>query len=294
MRLPSAQSISILMTPGHFDPITVALEEDIGAGDITTEFFVPETSRSSGRILAREKAIVAGTQIAAAVFRRVDPSINIQVAVADGAEVNSGDVIAEMQGLARPILKAERVALNFLQHLSGIATLTRQFVAAAGNEHVKILDTRKTTPGLRELEKAAVVAGGGANHRFGLYDMVLVKDNHLATSLGFSEFANRIRQVREARPNVRIEVEADNLEQVRNFVGLEGVDVILLDNMTPAQIREAVALRKDEMKFEASGGITLKNIRRIAATGVDYISIGALTHSARAIDFSLEMTHVGG
>jgi nicotinate-nucleotide pyrophosphorylase (carboxylating) len=294
MRLPSAQSISILMTPGHFDPITVALEEDIGAGDITTEFFVPETSRSSGRILAREKAIVAGAQTAAEVFRRVDPSIKIQVAVADGAEVNSGDVIAEMQGLARPILKAERVALNFLQHLSGIATLTRQFVAAAGNEHVKILDTRKTTPGLRELEKAAVVAGGGANHRFGLYDMVLVKDNHLATSLGFSEFANRIRQVREARPNVRIEVEADNLEQVRNFVGLEGVDVILLDNMTPAQIREAVALRKDEMKFEASGGITLKNIRRIAATGVDYISIGALTHSARAIDFSLEMTHVGG
>jgi nicotinate-nucleotide pyrophosphorylase (carboxylating) len=294
MRLPSAQSISILMTPGHFDPITVALEEDIGAGDITTEFFVPETSRSSGRILAREKAIVAGAQTAAEVFRRVDPSINIQVAVADGAEVNSGDVIAEIQGLAQPILKAERVALNFLQHLSGIATLTRQFVAAAGNEHVKILDTRKTTPGLRELEKAAVVAGGGANHRFGLYDMVLVKDNHLATSLGFSEFANRIRQVRQARPNVRIEVEADNLEQVRNFVGLEGVDVILLDNMTPAQIREAVALRKDEMKFEASGGITLKNIRRIAATGVDYISIGALTHSARAIDFSLEMTHVGG
>jgi nicotinate-nucleotide pyrophosphorylase (carboxylating) len=294
MRLPGAQSISILMTPGHFDPITVALEEDIGAGDITTEFFVPETSRSSGRILAREKAIVAGAQTAAEVFRRVDPSINIQVTVADGAEVNSGDVIVEIRGLARPILKAERVALNFLQRLSGIATLTRQFVAAAGNEHVKILDTRKTTPGLRELEKAAVVAGGGANHRFGLYDMVLVKDNHLATSLGFSEFADRIRQVRQARPNVRIEVEADNLEQVRNFVGLEGVDVILLDNMTPAQIREAVALRKDEMKFEASGGITLKNIRRIAATGVDYISIGALTHSARAIDFSLEMTHVGG
>jgi nicotinate-nucleotide pyrophosphorylase (carboxylating) len=144
------------------------------------------------------------------------------------------------------------------------------------------------------LEKAAVVAGGGANHRFGLYDMVLVKDNHIATSSGFSEFADRIRQVRQARPNVRIEVEADSLEQVRNFVRLEGVDVILLDNMTPAQIREAVALRKDEMKFEASGGITLKNIRRIATTGVDYISIGALTHSACAIDFSLEMTHVGG
>jgi nicotinate-nucleotide pyrophosphorylase (carboxylating) len=282
------------MTRRHFDPIAVALEEDIGGGDITTEFFVPETLRSSGRILAREKAIVAGAQTAAEVFRQVDPSIDTQVVVADGVEVNSGDVIVEIRGLARSILKAERVALNFLQRLSGIATLTRQFVAAAGNERVKILDTRKTTPGLRELEKAAVVAGGGANHRFGLYDMVLVKDNHLATSLGFSEFADRIRQVRQARPDVRIEVEADNLEQVRNFVGLEGVDMILLDNMTPAQIREAVALRKDEMKFEASGGITLKNIRRIAATGVDYISIGALTHSACAIDFSLEMTHVSG
>jgi nicotinate-nucleotide pyrophosphorylase (carboxylating) len=282
------------MTRRHFDPIAVALEEDIGGGDITTEFFVPETLRSSGRILVREKAIVAGAQTAAEVFRQVDPSLDTQVVVADGVEVNSGDVIVEIRGLARSILKAERVALNFLQHLSGIATLTRQFIAAAGNERVKILDTRKTTPGLRELEKAAVVAGGGANHRFGLYDMVLVKDNHIATSSGFSEFADRIRQVRQARPNVRIEVEADSLEQVRNFVRLEGVDVILLDNMTPAQIREAVALRKDEMKFEASGGITLKNIRRIATTGVDYISIGALTHSACAIDFSLEMTHVGG
>lgn len=282
------------MKRNRLDPIAVALQEDIGAGDITTKFFVPETLRSSARIVAREKAIVAGAQTAAEVFRRIDPSIHIQVVLADGAEVNIGESVLEIRGLARSILQAERVALNFLQHLSGIATLTRQFVAAAGNEHIKILDTRKTTPGLRELEKAAVVSGGGANHRFGLYDMVLVKDNHIASSSGLSELADRIRRVRKARPNLRIELEADNLEQVRNFVELEGVDVILLDNMTPAQMREAVALRKHQIKFEASGGITLENVHRIATTGVDYISVGALTHSPRAIDFSLELTHVGG
>jgi nicotinate-nucleotide pyrophosphorylase (carboxylating) len=282
------------MKPVGWDPIAVALEEDIGPGDITTVSFVPETLRSSARIVAREKAILAGSQTAVEVFRRVDPSIHSDVMRADGAEVNAGEPVIEIRGLARSILKAERTALNFLQHLSGIATLTSQFVAAAGNEHVKILDTRKTTPGLRELEKAAVVAGGGVNHRFGLFDMVLIKDNHIASSGGFSDFADRIRQVRQDHPKLRVELEADHLDQVRSFVELEGVDVILLDNMTPAQMREAVALRKNEIKFEASGGITLKNVRRIAATGVDYISIGALTHSPRAIDFSLEMTNVAG
>ena len=167
--------------------------------------------------------------------------------------------------------------------------MTRKFVDAAASEHVKILDTRKTTPGLRALEKAAVVAGGGANHRFGLFDMVLLKDNHLAMNAGFDAFAKTVRRFREAKPNVEIEVEADTLEQVRTFLEIDGIDVILLDNMKPAQIREAIALGKDKVKFEASGGVTLKNIRQIAATGVDYISIGALTHSARAIDFSLEL-----
>jgi len=278
----------------RWDPIAVGLEEDIGAGDITTKFFVPENLHSSARIVAREKAIVAGSQTAAEVFRRVDPSIHTDIVRIDGAEVNSGESVIELRGLARSILTAERTALNFLQHLSGIATLTAQFVAAAANARVKILDTRKTTPGLRQLEKAAVVAGGGANHRFGLYDMVLVKDNHIASSYGFTELVNRIRRIRKARPQLRVELEADSLEQVRNFVGLEGVDVILLDNMTPAQMREAVALRKNQIKFEASGGVTLEDIRRIAATGVDYISVGALTHSPRAIDFSLEITHVAG
>jgi nicotinate-nucleotide pyrophosphorylase (carboxylating) len=282
------------MKPDRYDPIAAALKEDIGAEDITTEFFVPDSLHASGRIVAREKAIVAGSGAAAEVFRKLDPSIDVQIIRGDGTEVTAGDVIIEVRGLARSILKAERVALNFLQRLCGIATLTRQFVDAVGNHSVKILDTRKTTPGLRALEKAAVVAGGGENHRFGLYDMVLVKDNHLATFEGLSSLADRVRQLRQKRPNVRIEVEADDLEQVRAFVEIEGIDVILLDNMTTAQIREAVALRTGNIKFEASGGITLKNVNRIAATGVDCISVGSLTHAPRAIDIDLEMTHVPG
>lgn len=278
----------------HYDPIGAALKEDIGQGDITTDFFVPETLHATGRITARENAIVAGTGAAAEVSRRVDSSVDIQIIRPDGHEVVAGDIIIEVRGLARSILKAERVALNFLQRLCGIATLTRQFVDAVGSHPVKILDTRKTTPGLRALEKAAVVAGGGANHRFGLYDMVLVKDNHLATFGGLSTFADRIRQLRQERPSIRIEVEADDLEQARAFAEVEGIDVILLDNMTPAQMREAVALKRGKIRFEASGGITLKNVKRIAATGVDYISIGGLTNAARAIDISLEMTQVPG
>jgi nicotinate-nucleotide pyrophosphorylase (carboxylating) len=282
------------MKADRYDPIAAALKEDIGQGDITTDFFVPDTLHATGRIIAREKAVVAGTGAAAEVFRQVDLSIDTQIIRRDGDEVVSGDAIIEVCGLARSILSAERVALNFLQRLCGIATLTRQFVDAVGNHTAKILDTRKTTPGLRALEKAAVVAGGGVNHRFGLYDMVLVKDNHLTTFGGLSSLADRIRQLREKRPNIRIEVEADDLEQARAFVEIKGIDVILLDNMTPAQIREAVALRKDNVQFEASGGITLKNVKRVAATGVDYISIGSLTNAARAIDIGLEMTHVPG
>jgi nicotinate-nucleotide pyrophosphorylase (carboxylating) len=282
------------MKEAPIDPIAIALREDIGAGDITTEFFVPDVLRALGRILARERAIVAGGQTAAEVFRRVDPKLNIEVLQPDGAALTGGETILEVRGLARSILTAERVALNFLQRLSGIATLTRQFVDATGKSRAKILDTRKTTPGLRALEKAAVVAGGGANHRFNLNDMVLVKDNHLSAGSGFSGFANAIQRLRQERPGIRIEVEAERLEQVRSFLEIEGIDVILLDNMKSSEMREAVALGRGKVEFEASGGVTLKNVRQIAATGVDYISVGALTHSARAVDFSLELTHVGG
>ena len=272
------------------EPIDVALREDIGDGDVTTDSFVSKNIRGTARIIARERGILAGVNTAAEVFRRVDSTLQIKSLRNDGSEVNAGEDVIEINGPVHSILKAERVALNFLQHLSGVATMTRRFVDAAANDRVKILDTRKTTPGLRALEKAAVVAGGGANHRLGLFDMVLVKDNHLATITGFDDFAKAVRKVREARPKIQIEVEADTLEQVRGLLDVDGIDVILLDNMKPAEIREAIALGKGKVKFEASGGITLKNIRQIAATGVDYISIGALTHSPRAIDFSLEIT----
>src|SRR5438874_10634542 len=220
------------MKPKRYDPVAAALKEDIGDSDVTTDFFVPETLHAIGRVIAREKAVVAGTGAAAEVFRQVDPSSDIEVSCRDGDDVAAGDVIIEVRGLARSILKAERVALNFLQRLCGIATLTRQFVEAVGNHSTKILDTRKTTPGLRALEKAAVVAGGGANHRFGLYDMVLIKDNHLAALGELSTFADRIRRLRQDRPNIRIVVEADDLEQVRSFVAVKGIDVILICILT--------------------------------------------------------------
>jgi nicotinate-nucleotide pyrophosphorylase (carboxylating) len=272
------------------DPIDAALHEDVGPGDLTTNLFVSKKLLASARIVARERAIVAGTQTVVEVFHRIDRALQIEVIRKDGSEINSGDNVIELRGSARSILTGERVALNFLQRLSGIATLTRKFVDAAANDHVKILDTRKTTPGLRALEKAAVVAGGGQNHRFGLFDMVMVKDNHVAASTGFDAFVKSIRKFRESHPGVPIELEADGLEQVHAFLEIDGIDVILLDNMKPAQIRESLALGKGKVKFEASGGVTLQNIRQIAATGVDYISIGALTHSPRAIDFSLELT----
>ena len=282
------------MTAPSFDPITVALEEDIGAGDITSEFFVPAASQASAQIITREKAIVAGTSTALEVFRQVDPAIQVQVIRDDGSEVAPGETIIDLRGSARSILRGERVALNFLQRLSGIATLTRKFVEAAGKHGVQILDTRKTTPGLRTLEKAAVVAGGGANHRFGLFDMVLVKDNHIVARSGVSGIADAVRRVRKERPEVRIEVEADHLDQVRTLMEIDDVDIILLDNMKPREMRKAVALGKNKVKFEASGGVTLKTVRKIAGTGVDYISVGALTHSAPAINLSLEIKNVRG
>lgn len=275
------------------DPIDIALREDIGSGDITTESFVPDGLQAIGRIIVRERAVMAGGKTAADVFRRVNPALNVEVLRPDGAILLGGETILEVRGLARSILTAERVALNFLQHLSGVATLTRQFVDAIGKSPAKILDTRKTTPGLRALEKAAVIAGGGANHRANLSDMILVKDNHLNLGSGAFGLAGTIQRLRQERPGIRIEVEADRLEQVRSFLEIPGIDVILLDNMKHSELREAVALGRGKVRFEASGGVTLKNVRQIAATGIDYISVGALTHSAQAIDITLEVTHVG-
>jgi len=197
--------------------------------------------------------------------------------------------VAEIEGDARALLTGERVALNFLQRLSGVATLTRKFVGAVAGTKTHILDTRKTTPGLRALEKAAVVAGGGHNHRFGLFDMVMVKDNHLLAETDLHRLQDAIRRCRADHPEVRIELEADTLDQVRRFLTLMGVDVILLDNMRLEEMKEAVELGAGRVQFEASGGVNLDTVAGIAATGVDFISVGALTHSARAIDFSLEL-----
>jgi len=283
------------MTDREPDPIDVALREDIGEGDITTQLVVPENAKARARVIPREKAVIAGTSPAAEVFRRVDPQLEVRIALTDGTAVLGGETILEIGGSARSILAAERVALNFLQRLSGIATLTRAFVEAVGKNRAKIMDTRKTTPGLRALEKAAVVAGGGINHRSGLFDMILVKDNHLVAQPDLAQLAAAVREAKSRNSSMLVEVEADSLEQVRALVQIEDIDIILLDNMETAEMREAIALgRNRKVKFEASGGVNLKTVRRIAATGVDFISVGALTHSAPAIDLSLELTPISG
>lgn len=272
--------------PSPHDPVAIALAEDIGPGDLTSKYFVGDERRSA-RIFAKEPAIAAGVETAAEVFARVDPQLVVKIVRPSGSTLSAGETVFEISGAARSILTAERVALNFIQRLSGVATLTRRYVEAA--KPAKILDTRKTTPGLRALEKAAVVAGGGTNHRFGLYDMVMVKDNHLAAGHGIAELAAAIARFREENPGVRVEVEADRLDQVQDFLTIGGIDVILLDNMSCTDMTEAVGLGAGRVQFEASGGVTLDTVAQIAATGVDFISVGALTHSARAIDFSLEL-----
>ena len=270
------------------DPIGIALAEDIGSGDLTSQFFVGTESRRA-RIFAKEAAVVAGAETAAEVFGRVDPRTQAKVLAHSGSRVKKGATVIEIEGAVCSILTAERVALNFLQHLSGVATLTAQFVKAVGKHKARILDTRKTTPGLRALEKAAVVAGGGVNHRFGLYDMVMVKDNHLLAGGRAAELQETISRFRKKHPGIRVELEADTLDQVRAFLRMSGVDVILLDNMTLEQMASAVEMGNGRVQFEASGGVTLKTVGAIAATGVDFISAGALTHSARSMDFSLEL-----
>jgi nicotinate-nucleotide pyrophosphorylase (carboxylating) len=270
------------------DVIAIALAEDIGSGDLTSRYFVGK-KRANARIFAKEPCVAAGVDTAAEVFHRVDPQLEIKVLHASGTQIKGSDTLLEVSGAARSILSAERVALNFLQRLSGVATLTRRFVDAIGGHNARILDTRKTTPGLRALEKAAVVAGGGMNHRFGLFDMVMLKDNHLLALDQLEALQAAITRFRTRRPKIRIELEADTVEQVRAFLRLNGVDVILLDNMNTGDLTEAVRLGGGRVQFEASGGVTLASVAAIAATGVDFISVGALTHSAPAIDFSLEL-----
>ena len=270
------------------DLIDLALREDVGSGDVTVCYFTDPARWCRARIIAKQPGVLAGTDTAGEVFRRVDARISITRAADDGASLAPGEEAMRITGPTGSILTAERTALNFLQRLSGVATQTRRYVDRIAGTGARLLDTRKTTPGFRELEKAAVRAGGGVNHRLGLHDMVMVKDNHLAGGLTADALAVGARAAKAA--GLRVEVEADTLEQVREFFSVEGIDVILLDNMPPAEMREAVRLRPAGVRLEASGGITLGNIREIAETGVDFISVGALTHSAPALDLSLEIS----
>ena len=297
------------------DPVALALAEDIGSGDLTCAYFVDAARSGKARIFAKQPCVLAGTDAAARAFALVDRSrrgneagsspvaakkparllpsaatVDVRPVRKDGDALQPGDTALEITGPVRSILTAERTALNFIQRLSGVATLTRTFVEAVKPHRATILDTRKTTPGLRALEKAAVLAGGGTNHRIGLFDMVMVKDNHLAAGTTLAQLQENIRRFRAEHPGVRVEIEADRLDQVRDFLTLDGVDVILLDNMSTAELAEAVKRRGDRaVQLEASGGVNLTTVNAIAATGVDFISVGALTHSAPAIDFSLEL-----
>jgi nicotinate-nucleotide pyrophosphorylase (carboxylating) len=279
------------MSPFAIETIRRALAEDIGEGDITSEAFIPAGQRSNAQIIAKEDLVLAGTEAAVEVFCLVDPAITVALHKSDGAHLTPGDVVLSAGGPTRALLAAERTALNFLQQLSGIATLTRYFVDAVIGTKAVILDTRKTTPGLREFERAAVVAGGGVNHRFGLFDQILAKDNHLAVTGDAEGLQAAIDRAKAKKPDVAVEIEADTLDQVRMLCGLRGVNIILLDNMTPEQMREAVGIRgSKKILLEASGGVNLKTVRAIAETGVDCISVGALTHSTRAVDFSMEIS----
>jgi nicotinate-nucleotide pyrophosphorylase (carboxylating) len=274
--------------------IDLALAEDIGTGDVTSRYFVPEDRMARAFIVARTEGVISGAEVAQAVFRAVDASLSIAILVPDGSRVSAGAMVLRVEGPARSILTAERTALNFLQRLSGVATLTRRYVDAISGTGAAILDTRKTTPGYRMLEKAAVVHGGGTNHRLGLFDRAMVKDNHLVAENSLSILQAGIVKLKADRPGVEVELEADRLEQVEAFLGLDGVDYLLLDNMSLEDLRAAVAMRNGRTipRLEASGGVNLETVRGIAETGVDFISVGALTHSAPSLDLGLDFVPV--
>lgn len=272
--------------------IKAALKEDVGSGDVTSLATVPKRAQATAYMVARESLTVAGLAVAEAVFHAVSPALRVKLQARDGKRLKAGDPLMTITGSAQAILTAERTALNFIQRLSGVATITTRFVDEVKGTTTRILDTRKTTPGWRRLEKYAVACGGGTNHRTGLFDMVLIKDNHLAAIYDAkpSAVAVAIQQARKKYPKLKVEVEADTLEQVEQGLAAKA-DFILLDNMSNAQLRKAVKMTRDRAKTEASGGVNLKTVRGIAKTGVDFISVGALTHSARAVDIALDFEH---
>jgi nicotinate-nucleotide pyrophosphorylase (carboxylating) len=268
----------------YSDLVQRALHEDVGTGDITTSATVPADARGEGRLIAKAPLVLAGLPVTISVFHALDSGIDVRVQRDDGAELQPGDCIAVIAGPAAALLTGERVALNFLQRLSGIATLTRNFVRAAAGR-ITVLDTRKTMPTFRALERYAVRVGGGTNHRFGLFDAFLIKDNHIRISGGV---AQAVARARAARSDLRVEVEAQSLEQVDEALAAR-VDVLLVDNLPLEDIREAVRRSRGRAKVEISGGVTLERLPELAATGADYVSVGALTHSAPAADISFEV-----
>jgi nicotinate-nucleotide pyrophosphorylase (carboxylating) len=279
------------LPPEILDAIRRALAEDIGPGDATSEGIVPADARMRGQIIAKQAGVVAGLDVSAAAYRLVDPGADFRARVDEGARVTDRQALAAVEGSARGLLTAERTALNFLGRMSGIATLTRLFVDAVAGTRAVILDTRKTAPGLRHVDKLAVQRGGGQNHRIGLYDMILIKDNHIDFA---GSLAEAVKRARAAATGLQVEVEARTLADVQAALDL-GVERILLDNMTPEMMTEAVRMRDAFASaahrsplLEASGNVTLENVRRIAETGIDFISVGALTHSAKVFDVSFD------
>lgn len=281
--------MDVLITPQIEQLIKNALEEDIGAGDITTLSTVPPEARGVGLFRAKRECVVAGLFLLEKIFPILDPQVRVRYLCRDGDSVQKGTVVAEARGPIRALLMGERTSLNFLQRLSGTATLARRYVEAVKGFPCKIIDTRKTTPGLRTLEKYAVRMGGANNHRLGLYDAALVKDNHIAAAGSIASAVEKIR--RQAPFMARVEVECADLKQVKDALEA-GADVIMLDNMTTKQMAEAVKLIDKRAWVEASGGITLERLQEVAEAGVDFISIGALTHSAPAVDFNMKIVSV--
>ncbi|WKZ49660.1 MAG: carboxylating nicotinate-nucleotide diphosphorylase [Anaerolineales bacterium] len=273
-----------MLPTGILDTIQRALAEDIGAGDATTLSIVPPDATMRGQIIAKQDGIIAGLDVARAAYELLDSAVEFSPQLADGSRVTRAGLLALVSGRTSSLLTAERTALNFLGRMSGIATLTRQFVDAVAGTRAVILDTRKTAPGLRAVDKLAVKLGGGGNHRIGLYDMILIKDNHIDYAGGIEE---AVRRAKAARSGLPIEVEARTMNDVRVALSL-GVERILLDNMSVEMMAEAVRLTNGRAKLEASGNVTLETVRRVAETGVDFISVGALTHSAKVFDVSFD------
>ncbi len=271
------------------DLLDLAFSEDLGDGDHTTLSTIPENAMGRSRLIIKEDGILAGVKVAEKVLHRVDPSIKMTVMIGDGAEVNKGDVAFTAEGPVRSLLIAERTMLNIMQRMSGVATMTRRYQDQLKGLRTRVLDTRKTTPGMRMLEKEAVATGGGTNHRIGLFDMILIKDNHIDFAGGIEKAISRAQQYcRETGKKLRIEVEVRSLDDIRRVLAHGGVDRIMFDNFTPELTREAVLLVDGKVETESSGGITIENLRAYGETGVDFISVGALTHSVKGLDMSFK------